>query len=43
MPAGGAGDTMEATLMLLTDGDTTDWGTRLEATGEGVLSAEDDW
>lgn len=40
---GVAGDTMEATLMLLTDGDTSDWGMILDATGEGVLSAEDDW
>lgn len=40
---GDVGETMEATLMLLAEGETSAWGTKLVATGEGVLSASDDW
>lgn len=36
------GETMEATLMLLAEGETSAWGTMLAAIGEGVLSASED-
>jgi hypothetical protein len=40
---GVAGETIDATLMLLTDGETMVWGRMFDAMGEGVLSAEEDW
>jgi hypothetical protein len=39
---GDVGETMEATLMLLAEGEMRACGTMLLATGEGVLSASDD-